>query len=261
MKLNDFSPKEYLKQRRPEKFSDSVPGEEPILDRSILEYHLDTLTSRGQENQFEEFARALAEKEICPNLVPQTGPTGGGDSKVDTETYPVADGLSLGWYTGIGRAAASERWGFAFSAKKQFREKLRKDILSIAGTGRGYKEIYFISNQLIKSRDRSSLEDELSSKFKLGIHVLGRTWILDKVFANHHELLAIEKLQLSVKREPRSVTGPGDAQPIRVLPQSFRRRARYREGRYLHQHLRYSRERTGNKSENTDLRLVYNRNT
>ena len=159
----------------------------------------------------------MAEKEICPNLVPQTGPTGGGDSKVDTETYPVADGLALGWYTGIGRTAASERWGFAFSAKKQFRAKLRKDVNSIVGTGRGYKEIYFISNQFIKSKDRSSLEDELSSKYNLGVHVLGRTWILDKVFRNHHELLAIEMLQLTVKREPRSVTGPADAQRERRL--------------------------------------------
>lgn len=85
-----FSPKEFLRARRPERFSDSVVSEKPSLDRSILEYHLDTLTNRSQEVDFATFARHSAEREICPNLLPQTGPTGGGDSKVDSETYPVA---------------------------------------------------------------------------------------------------------------------------------------------------------------------------
>jgi site-specific recombinase XerC len=38
----------------------------------------ETDTSRSQEVKFERFARRLAEREICPNLLPQTGPTGGG---------------------------------------------------------------------------------------------------------------------------------------------------------------------------------------
>src|SRR5437879_6533596 len=101
-----FSPKELLRARRPERFSDSVVDEAASLDRSILEYHLETLTNRSQETQFAIFARHLAEREICPNLLPQTGPTGGGDSKVDSETYPVADDIALGWHTGIGREAA-----------------------------------------------------------------------------------------------------------------------------------------------------------
>ena len=112
------TPRAFYKDIHPELFSDSVLIRSAILDRSILEYHLDTLTNRSQEKDFEHFCRALAEKEICPNLTVQTGPTGGGDSKVDSETYPVADKLALTWYSGIGREASSERWAFAFSAKK-----------------------------------------------------------------------------------------------------------------------------------------------
>lgn len=73
----EFSPKKFLRARRPEKFSDSVLEEKPTLDRSMLEYHLATLTSRSQETDFATFALHLAEREICPNLLPQTGPTGG----------------------------------------------------------------------------------------------------------------------------------------------------------------------------------------
>src|SRR5260221_2292076 len=104
-----FSPREFLKARRPERFSDSIIDETLGLDRSMLEYHLDSLTSRSQETDFENFARRLAEKEVCPNLLPHTGPTGGGDSKVDTETYPVAESLSYAWYAADGQQSATVR--------------------------------------------------------------------------------------------------------------------------------------------------------
>ena len=92
---SDITPREFMSARHPEAFSDSVDKQQPILDRSQLEYHLATLTSRNQETEFASFAQKLAERTICPNLRPQTGPTGGGDSKVDSETYPVADLLTL----------------------------------------------------------------------------------------------------------------------------------------------------------------------
>src|SRR5205823_5365465 len=97
-----FSPRQFLKSRRPERFSDSVVQESSVLDRSFLEYHLETLTSRSEELLFESFARELAMRAVCPNLLPHTGPTGGGDSKADSETYPVAEQLALGWYIGHG---------------------------------------------------------------------------------------------------------------------------------------------------------------
>src|SRR5689334_11524551 len=85
-----IGPGAWLKKRRPAEFSDSAVATQPALNPSILEYQLETLGNRGQESEFEGFAHALASAELCPNLLPQTGPTGGGDSKVDAETYPVA---------------------------------------------------------------------------------------------------------------------------------------------------------------------------
>jgi hypothetical protein len=207
-----FSPREFLKGRRPERFSDTVRIDEPTLDRAMLEYHVATLTSRGQENDFEHFARHLAQKEICPNLLPQTGPTGGGDSKVDSETYPVADDLSLAWYVGTGREAASERWAFAFSAKEKWRPKVRSDVEKIAKTGRGYKKAFFVTNQFVSDRSRAEVEDELTKKHGLDVRILDRTWILDKVFENRHEDLAIEDLRLQTSVRTSVRKGPRDVQ-------------------------------------------------
>lgn len=205
-----ISPREFLKTRRPEKFSDSVTEHIPSLDRALLEYHLDSLTSRSQEGDFEHFARRLAQCEICPNLLPHTGPTGGGDSKVDSETYPVADAISLTWCVGIGREAAQERWAFAFSAMKDWRPKLQSDMAKIAATNRGYRQAFFITNQFVPDRVRAEIEGELSKKHGMDVRVLDRTWILDRVFLGKHEAIAIEtlKLQTSVRSQQRK--GPRD---------------------------------------------------
>lgn len=212
MNNRSFSPNQFLRARRPERFSDSVAIERPILDRSSLEYHLDTLSNRGQETQFERFARRLAELEVCPNLLPHTGPTGGGDSKVDTETYPVADELSLGWYMGVGREAASERWGFAISAKKKWRDKISSDVAKIASTGRGYVKAFFVTNQYVPDKTRAEVEDKLRTAHGLEVRIFDRTWILDRVFAHHHEALAIEELGITASVHHEMRRGPLDTQ-------------------------------------------------
>lgn len=205
-----FSPREFLRARRPELFSDSM--EEPVseLDRSLLEYHLESLTSRSQELDFELFARALCEREVCPNLLPHTGPTGGGDSKVDTETYPVADSLTLAWFAGDSRGGI-ERWAFAFSAMADWKKKVKSDVEKIAATERGYKKAFFVSSRYIPDRIRAEVEDTLSKRFGLDVRIFDRTWILDRVFSGHHEELAIRHLKVTALTKTRVVKGPRDA--------------------------------------------------
>lgn len=121
-----------MRARHPDLFSDTRADHVPQLAKAVFEYHLDTLTSRKQEYEFEHFCRKLAEKEVCPNLRVQTGPTGGGDSKVDTETYPVAAEIAERWWVGE-TSAGAERWAFAFSAKKAWKPKLKADVDNITG--------------------------------------------------------------------------------------------------------------------------------
>lgn len=202
----DFRPSEFMRARRPELFSDSRISSEPMLTREVFEYHLDTLTNRKQETEFEHFCRRLAEKEICPNLLPQTGPTGGGDSKVDTETYPVADSIALRWYEGVGKEASQERWAFAFSAKKTWGAKARSDVKKIVKTKRGYKLVYFITNQFVKDKTRAKTEEELTKKYKTSVRILDRSWIVKCVFENDRVRLAVETLNLTSCQETSQTT-------------------------------------------------------
>jgi hypothetical protein len=225
--------REQMRRRRPHLFSDTARASEPQVAREVLDYHLDTLTKRKQEYQFEHFARALAEKELCPNLRTQTGPTGGGDAKVDSETYAVAPEIAKRWF--LGETAASERWAFAFSTKETWQVKVKSDVASIVSTLRDYHRIYCITSRYAPDKPRAALEDKLSAEVGIPVTILDRTWILDKIYTNNRLGLAVETLGLTAVEAPVTQIGPNDAARLRRLEELDRQIAdpdRYREARY-----------------------------
>jgi hypothetical protein len=230
-----YRPSQFMRGRRPEQYSDSHEIASPTLEKSFFEYHLETITSRSDEKPFEHFCRQLAQKEICPNLLPQTGPTGGGDSKVDTETYPVAPEIAERWYEGNPRAA-SERWAFAFSAKKDWKPKALSDVRKIVATRRGYTKIHFVSNQFIRDKERADTEAKLTRECGTDVRILDRSWIIERVFTNKHFGLAIDALNISVSAPQKtSRTGPLDAerqQQLEELERHIADQARYKGVEY-----------------------------
>lgn len=188
-----------MRARHPDLFSDTQVDDVPQLPRPVFEYHLETLTSNKKEYEFEYFCQKLAEKEICPNLRPQTGPTGGGDSKVDTEIYPAAEEIAERWWVGSPSAGA-ERWAFAFSAKKDWKPKVKADVDNILSTGRDYKRIYFFTNQFVSDKQRAAQEDAFSKHTKIPVHIFDRVWIVEKVYEAGHLELAIATLGIEGAR-------------------------------------------------------------
>jgi hypothetical protein len=211
------SPKEFYKSLHPDYFSDSEINEISEVDRSLLDYHLSSLTSRNQEGDFEQFARRLCEKEICPNLLPTTGPMGGGDSKVDSETFPVADTIALQWYGNVLHEAANERWAFAFSTKEVWLTKVKSDISKIVETKRGYTKAFFVTSQNIRAKKRAEIEDALTNEHKIEVRILDRNWIIERVFAGRHEQIAIDELKVTALNKQSSQLGTEDAQRISNL--------------------------------------------
>lgn len=197
--MND--PKENYKRWHPDQFSDSIIVKKASLGRDFLEYYLSRISSHSQEKDFERFCKAILEAEVCPNLSPQTGPTGGGDSKVDTETYPVAEQLTESWLYGYGDKAGSERWAFAISAKADWLSKIKSDVAKISKTiidGRQYTKIFFVSNQLISDKKRALAEDKLRSEYNIDIRILSMDWLLDAVFRSEsNRQTAVATLGLS----------------------------------------------------------------
>jgi hypothetical protein len=216
-------PSEMMRSKRPYLFSDSAKTEAYNLSQVELSHHLDTLTDRNQHKDFENFCRKLSERELCPNLRPQTGPEGGGDGKIDSETFPVDDSIAERWYFGSGRSA-SERWGFHFSAKAKWADKVKADIKGLVETGRTYDRVIFITSRPARQRDRLKIEENFKSDYGLKVTILDREWIIDRVFSNCHKDLVHEYLKAGVYEPDKLNLGPRDfkrKQELDEIPSRF----------------------------------------
>ena len=205
-----YRPSRYMRERHPDLFSDSVACTEYEVSREILSYHLETLTNQKDETAFEHFSMRLCEKFIAPNMRPQTGPVGGGDGKTDSETYPVSSEIAQRWFV-PDQHKANERKAFAFSAKKEWRPKVKMDVAAIAGTERNYDQIYFITNQFVPAKKSAEVQDELTKRHGIPVTILDRTWLLDRVFGHESMDIAVEELGIGKGLEKHSrKRGPTD---------------------------------------------------
>lgn len=199
-----------MRRGHPELFSDTAETEEISLGRSDLESYLENLTHRNQESQFAEFARRLAELEVCPNIKPQTGPTGGGDSGVDASTHPVSPYLAERVYFGTPMAPTSELWVFAFSTKKKWKEKAKSDVAKAVAALPDAPKIFFVTSQFARDKDRAALEKKLSMQHGRDVQILDRTWIVNRVFERSHQDLVVRHLGFGSALRTERKLGPRD---------------------------------------------------
>ena len=92
-------PSEYYRRMRPEYFSDSEVIYEVPLTEELFDIQLNLLSTKKLQSAFESFIVDVAIRLITPNIKPQTGPDGGGDGKVDAETYETSADISDKWYS------------------------------------------------------------------------------------------------------------------------------------------------------------------
>ncbi|MEQ1822073.1 MAG: hypothetical protein ABL949_06170 [Fimbriimonadaceae bacterium] len=202
------SPREYYKEQHPSEFSDSQLEEVTDFDREVINHALTSITTNNQEQSFERFCFRVCEERVCANLIPNTGPAGGGDGKVDADTFPVAD--SHAYFDGVGRQTTNERWAFAISAKQAWKQKVQSDVKSILSTGRPYGRIIFVTNQAVPSKDRQKAQDELTTMHGLPISILDRTWLIDSIMYHNCARFAIEELGFNSAKKFNVLPGPRD---------------------------------------------------
>ena len=202
------SPRKYMEQIRKDRYSDSFFVQEYEISKDELQYHFSMLSTKNKEKDFENFATAICKKLICPNIVPATGPYGGGDGKVDAYTYPVSKDIALYWGDAEVRDAGKENWAFAFSIKSDWKEKCEHDVNSILSTKRNFKKIFFVSNQLISSKKRADILDKY--KDKVEVRVLDLEWLLSSVIDNRCLNLVEEHLHINCRKNVTNTLGPND---------------------------------------------------
>lgn len=203
---------ELYRQKRPEKFSDSKVVRKMELTKEVFQYQMDRLSADMKQDQFENLTRSFALRFVTPNLIPQTGPTGGGDGKTDLETHPVADEIAEKWYVADGGCRGREKWAVAISCKEDWESKVKSDVDKIVKLNRDFTKILFFSNRLIKSKDRKDCEDALKVKYGIPVTIFDQNWFVDRVFKDKCVNIAVKELGLSDGYIETIEVGPNDLQ-------------------------------------------------
>ncbi|MBP5366972.1 MAG: hypothetical protein J6Z01_00835 [Bacteroidales bacterium] len=187
----------YYRELHPQYFSDSKVVYETPLTRELFDLQLEFLSTKKKQSEFENFVVECAKRIITPNIKRQTGPDGGGDGKVDAETFDVSSDISDKWYIIDGGASRNEKWAFAISCKKQWKPKVESDVEKIVDTDREYTKVLFFSNQYIKSSTRAEVETNLKEKYNIQVSIFDGSWCSDCVFTHGCKDIALECLSFS----------------------------------------------------------------
>lgn len=205
------SPSVYYRKIHPEYFSDTIVRYEVPLTTELFDQQMTLLSTKKMQGAFETFVVAIVKRLITPNVKLQTGPDGGGDGKVDAETYEVSYDISDKWTSVEETASGKEYWAFAISCKKNWKGKVVSDVEKVIGTNRGYTKILFFTNQYVKSSTRAETEKSLSVKYGIRVEIYDCSWLSHSVFHNGCLQVALDSLAFSDEYKRKTViVGPND---------------------------------------------------
>ena len=201
------TPYQLYRKLRPQYFSDSKVKYR--MNKQLFKQVMFELSTEMKQDAFEQFTYQLVCRLITPNLIPQTGPMGGGDGKVDFETYPVDDAVSSKWYI-AGANNGTEKWAFAVSCVTQWENKIKKDIVNALSTQKDYSRFFFCTNQPVPAKKKLKIQQDFKEKYQIDTTILDRTWYEEAVFSRGCYQIAIDTLHLGNELDEIKVEGPLD---------------------------------------------------
>ena len=134
-----------------------------MSDRAILSaqirFALEQLSQRNAQHEFEHLCRYLALQRICANVLPATGPVqAGGDQGRDFETfrsYLATNGLRDSSFIGL---ISEGMIAFACTLNKEYRTKIRSDVVTIVSSGSRVEAIHYFSVSDVPVAHRHELQ-------------------------------------------------------------------------------------------------------
>lgn len=210
------TPRACYRKMRPECFSDSYKTHK--LSRELFGFELSKLSTDMKQDEFEHFACRVISRLVTPNIIPPTGPNGGGDGKVDFETYVVDDDISCKWYI-AGGCRENQRWAFAVSCKEKWEDKIKSDIENAKSTGKHFDRFFFCTNQHVSSQKRLKIYSKFKEQYSIETTILDFDWFVKAVFDEGCYQIAIESLNLSRDLDEVVEKGPLDTKRSTELKQ------------------------------------------
>jgi hypothetical protein len=141
-----------------------TPGE--VAD--YIKFQLSELGGTNGHHDFEQLCFQLTKKRIYPNIIPSTGPvSAGGDQGSDFETFEVGSG-GISPYFG---AASGGKVVFACSLEKNYKLKIKADVVLIAKAQPLAKSVKFFSNGAVPVGIRHKLQEYAKTSHGIDLEV------------------------------------------------------------------------------------------
>lgn len=203
------TPAQFYRMMRPECFSDSTVEAEKMT-RDQFKFIMSQIAIDQRHDAFEDFTRRCIQKLITPNIIPQTGPTGGGDGKADLVSFPVSNATSSLWIVPEGGSSGNEKWAFAISSVHKWSTKMDSDVKKIMDNLHGITRIYFCTNQAVASRSRLAKQKKYQDEYRIDTVILDLNWYVQAVFDQGCYDDAVEALGLGESLKQIKKMGPLD---------------------------------------------------
>ena len=133
-----------------------------------IKFQLSELGGTNGHHDFEQLCFQLTKKRIYPNVIPSTGPvSAGGDQGSDFETFEVGPGGASPYFgkTSDGKVV------FACSLEKNYKKKIKADLVSIAGAQPLAKSVKFFSNGAVPVGIRHKLQEYAKTSHGIDLEI------------------------------------------------------------------------------------------
>lgn len=137
-----------------------------------IRFALENLSERNGQHEFEHLCRHFARHRVCFNILPATGPVGGGgDQGRDFETFRTfIYGLGNDKFAAHGE---NKKLAFACSLQKQpEKSKIRGDVKSIVSGTQRPDVIYFFSSRSVAVAARHKLQSWAKKTHKVELEIV-----------------------------------------------------------------------------------------
>lgn len=171
----------------------------------LVKFGLATLNEENGGSQFEFLAASLAERRICSNIVPSSGPAAAGDRGMDAKTHETdvkERPLNFRFWKSHEKQVAGKKIIFAFSIDKSWESKIRRDVKKIKKNIDDAQKVCFITNQVIQVNVREDKQKELSEEFGIEVEIFDGTWMENCLSDDDYDI-AVRYLDLPPNDDPK----------------------------------------------------------
>lgn len=171
----------------------------------LVRFGLATLNEDNGGSRFEFLAAALAERRICSNIVPSSGPSALGDRGMDAKTHETdvrVHPLNFRFWNNQEKNTSDKKIVFAFSIDKSWESKIKGDVKKIKKNLSGTEKICFITNQIIQVKTREDKQKELTDEFGIEVEIFDGTWMGNCLSGDDYDL-GVRYLDLPPNDDPK----------------------------------------------------------